>query len=319
MPGPDEDPFTLAVAALERATGNALPAAARTQVDWLGPCPEVARWGIAAALGADVELRSHPSDGPTLASILAEPTEPSEVRWVLLVEPGDSPPEGRSALAAGSVALSLRAGSSGGVDPSSLPPNRDGESPVDRVVRWLGGTPAGPSGDLPKRPAAGPKSSGSRAGGAAAPSTVSEGAYVPRATYLAGIPSRWRFEAESCPHCGHLGFPRRDRCRACGRSDGLTIVRLPRDEATVEAVTWIGSGGQPTEFDGQVAESGPYGVALVGLPGGVRATLQLADTGPGSVRIGDRMSTELRRLYPMDGEWRYGRKAVPLLTDARPA
>jgi uncharacterized OB-fold protein len=73
----------------------------------------------------------------------------------------------------------------------------------------------------------------------------------------------------------------------------------------------IGPGGQPTEFDPQVAEWGSYEVLLVELAPGARATVQLTDAEPGSVRIGDRVDTRLRRVYPIEGEWRYARKAVP--------
>jgi uncharacterized OB-fold protein len=80
----------------------------------------------------------------------------------------------------------------------------------------------------------------------------------------------------------------------------------------VVAATVIGKGGQPTEFDPQVEALGGYGVVLAEFEPGVRLTLQVTDASPADVRIGDRVGTRLRRLYPMEGEWRYGRKAVPL-------
>lgn len=142
--------------------------------------------------------------------------------------------------------------------------------------------------------------------------TVSEGAYVPRARYLEDLPSRWRLEAERCGHCGTLTFPARGVCRSCHAREGLLPHPLPRDGGMVVAVTTIGQGGQPTEFDPQVAALGEYSVALVELVPGVRSTLQVTDASPGEVHIGSRVATRLRRLYPMEGEWRYGRKAVPL-------
>jgi uncharacterized OB-fold protein len=57
--------------------------------------------------------------------------------------------------------------------------------------------------------------------------------------------------------------------------------------------------------------SGPYGVVLAELVPGVRATLQVADARPADVRVGSRVDTVLRRLYAIEGAWRYGRKAVP--------
>ncbi|HZY91568.1 MAG TPA: hypothetical protein VFG07_02155 [Thermoplasmata archaeon] len=142
---------------------------------------------------------------------------------------------------------------------------------------------------------------------------VSEGAYVPRPRYVENLPSRWRFAAEECGGCGKVTFPRRGYCRHCRRTEGLQRVELPREGLTVEAVTTVAPGAQPTEFDPQVAASGSYSVALVDLTRGARATLQVSDAPRGSLRVGDRVATRLRRLYPMEGAWRYGRKAVPLL------
>lgn len=143
---------------------------------------------------------------------------------------------------------------------------------------------------------------------------VSEGAYVPLPSYREGIGSRWRFEGERCGRCGQVTFPSRGRCRHCGADGHLTVARLPRQGLLVTAVTWIGAGGQPTEFDDQVAATGPYGVALVDLEAGARATVALTDVAVGSVRVGSRIDTQLRRLYALDGAWRYGRKGVPRST-----
>ncbi len=139
---------------------------------------------------------------------------------------------------------------------------------------------------------------------------LSQGAYVPRPRYVENLPSRWRLLAERCRSCGAVTFPIRGRCRQCGRTDALGVIRLPTDGGEVVATTTIGPGGQPTEFDEQVASSGPYGVVLVELLPGVRLTLQVADGA--TLAIGSRVATRLRRLYPMEGAWRYGRKAVPL-------
>jgi uncharacterized OB-fold protein len=139
---------------------------------------------------------------------------------------------------------------------------------------------------------------------------VSQGAYVPRPRYVENLPSRWRFAAQKCAACGALTFPARGRCRKCAETEGLTPTYLPRDGGLVVATTVIGKGGQPTEFDDQVETSGPYEVVLVELAPGVRVTLQVASLTMGTVPIGSRVATRLRRIYPMDGEWRYGRKAL---------
>ncbi len=140
---------------------------------------------------------------------------------------------------------------------------------------------------------------------------VSQGAYVPHPRYLENLPSRWRLEGSRCVACAALTFPRRGYCRSCGTSEGLRTEQLPKTGLPVEAITTIGRGAQPTEFDGQVESGGSYDVAIVRLLPGVRATLQLTDVAPGIVRVGDRLSTALRRLYSIDGEWRYGLKGIP--------
>lgn len=138
---------------------------------------------------------------------------------------------------------------------------------------------------------------------------VSEGAYVPRARYLENLPSRWRFVGDSCGACGAVTFPARGVCRSCRRADVLSPVELPRSGVVV-ATTVLAPGAQPTEFDPQVAAAGGYGVVLVEVAPGVRVTLQVADAPDRAPPIGGRVDTLLRRLYPMEGEWRYGRKAV---------
>jgi uncharacterized OB-fold protein len=137
---------------------------------------------------------------------------------------------------------------------------------------------------------------------------LSQGAYVPRPRYWENLPSRWRFLAEKCGFCNAITFPLRGRCRQCGKSDHTVIVRLPLEGGVVVATTKIGPGGQPAEFDEQVAATGSYQVVLVDLAPGVRVTLQVSDQS--ILAIGDRVGTRIRRLYGMEGEWRYGRKAV---------
>lgn len=154
-------------------------------------------------------------------------------------------------------------------------------------------------------------------GGDRALHAVSQGAYVPRATYLENLPARWRFAAQRCPACGATTFPPRDRCGRCQAVEGLVAVTLPTQGLEVEAVTVVGPGAQPTEFDPWVAAVGPYAVVLARLGPENRATLQLTDSDPTAVRVGARADTVLRRLYAMEGSWRYGRKAV-LVAD-RPA
>ncbi|HEV2448888.1 MAG TPA: hypothetical protein VGU43_00555 [Thermoplasmata archaeon] len=146
--------------------------------------------------------------------------------------------------------------------------------------------------------------------GPAEMATVSEGAYLPAATYREELPSRWRFEAIRCGRCSKVSFPSRGRCAHCGELQVLARFQLPRS-GVVEAVTTVRPGAQPSEFDFQVQRAGAYDVLLVRLHPEVRVTLQLTDSAPGVLHIGDRVGSALRRLYPMEGAWRYGRKAVP--------
>lgn len=140
---------------------------------------------------------------------------------------------------------------------------------------------------------------------------VSEGAYVPRPRYLENLPSRWRLAADECGDCGKVTFPQRGHCRHCRSTRALHEILLPR-EGRIEATTTVGVGAQPTEFDHQVSVAGPYAVVIVQLARGTRGTFQVTDAPAGSLPIGAVVRLKLRRLYPMEGEWRYGLKAAPL-------
>ncbi len=78
----------------------------------------------------------------------------------------------------------------------------------------------------------------------------------------------------------------------------------------MEAATLVAPGAQPTEFDPLVGRTGAYGVVLLKLADGARATLMVAEGPSDPPSIGSTMGTRLRRLYPIEGEWRYGRKAL---------
>ncbi len=303
----DEDPFTLAARALERLdeVSRGLPPSPRVLVG--GDLPSSSEPEIARFLGPGVALeRVHASKGG-LGSTLGEPPAGVRVVWVRWGDPSGAGP---TAFPPAAVALSV--GSDAGLPP--IPEAEDGslvgpllrsgrEGTVSDPGRWIGdfafpepGVASGVPVRRPELPPEGP---------------VSQGAYVPRARYLESVAARWRFVGERCGSCGRVSFPARGRCPGCETTSGLEPFPLPLDGGTVVAVTTIGAGGQPTEFDFQVAASGPYSVVLVDLLPGVRATLQVSGASGTPLRIGDRVATRLRRLYPMEGEWRYGRKAVP--------
>ena len=325
-PGPacaaaDEDLVTLAATALERVLPDPVPSGAPIPIDLVGDFDPAFDWAFPVLLGTPVALhrevggpaglrraleRAEPAGGPAHLVVLAElPSRRTGPTAVAKAEDG---------------AVAFLLGDGGTAIAGQLPPPAEGTSsglPEARAVRRALGE-AAPSarwiGDWE------PGSERQIDVGAPPAETrfaVSEGAYVSRPRYLENLPSRWRFEAEECPSCGTTTFPARGRCRGCGGREGLRSRRLPRDDALVVAATVIGPGGQPTEFDPQVTAQGGYGVVLAELAPGQRVTLQVTDAEPGRVRIGDRVDTRLRRLYATEGEWRYGRKAVPRATESR--
>ncbi len=308
--GPDEDALTLVATVAERAlpSDGGPPVCVRL----LGAAADVSDDDLAAVVGGRAPTFRAEGDSADLGAAMAAAAsgvEGSEL--VVAADLGES--ASGNARPAGAVALWFVPSEAG----EALPATSRGGAATTAAVRWLSaGTTArevewvGPWGE--------PEDSGTPAGdwdpSDPAPATVSEGAYVPRARYLESRPSRWRFDADRCGACGTWTFPARGRCRACGRSDAIRASRLPLDGGICVAVTVIGKGGQPTEFDAQVEATGPYAVALVDLAPGVRATLSVADPPADALRIGDRVATRLRRLYAIDGAWRYGRKAVPFRT-----
>jgi uncharacterized OB-fold protein len=222
---------------------------------------------------------------------------------VTLADPRSAGPPLRAAFLLWELGRRLRTGHSGMVAESLRGRSGFAGFRLDGPVRWLGDWGENEPGisplseSLPVPPSV--------------LGTVSQGAYVPHARYLENLASRWRLVGERCAHCGALTFPVAGRCRSCGRTDALHGEGLPHSELAVEAVTTISPGAQPTEFDPVVEATGGYDVAVVALGSDARATVQVTDTVPGQLRVGDHVALVLRRLYPMEGEWRYGLKAVP--------
>jgi uncharacterized OB-fold protein len=312
---PDEDAFTLAATALERAQDGRPTDGREVVVRTAGELRGVEAPALSAVLGAPVRLDARRA-GATLEEMLGSAQAGAGPQWVVVAFVGDGraggelPPPGSGAVALlfddGPRAFPLAEGGLAGPARGPL----TSLAPLFTLVaqsgdpRWIGDWRADPAQGLRRAEAA------ARPGDAGA--TVSQGAYVPSPRDDESRASRWRFETARCGACGARTFPARGRCRACGATEGLVGERLPRNGWTVVASTWIGPGGQPTEFDAQVEASGSYGVVLAELAPDVRATLQVADGNPQHVGVGSRVDTRLRRLYPMEGAWRYGRKAVPV-------
>ncbi len=312
----DEDAFTLVATALERLLAGSTSRPPAWTIREVGAARALPPELLAGILGESVTVV--PAPDPT-ASPLADALERAshgagpELLVGAVEEASGSPasavpPPGEGAFALlvdelpSSTASLLPAGTAPlpGQELAALVPIAQ-RADAAAAKAWVGDWAASPAVGRPPPPQ-GPPAFPSAA--------VSEGAYVPRASYLEAVASRWRFSGERCRSCSTLSFPSRGRCRRCGRADTLTAESLPRDGLEVVALTWIGPGGQPTEFDEQVAAVGPYGVALVALADGLRATVALTDTEPGEIRLGGRVDTRLRRLYAIEGSWRYGRKAV---------
>jgi uncharacterized OB-fold protein len=295
--GPDEDALTLAIEAADRLLdGTTTPPIDR--VHWFSATmPTGTADIVGAALGVPPgSVSLHPDRRSELETTRRAQTggAPDSALW--LFSSTDNRADATAVAWRGPLEAPSGSGAHGGID-------GDGAA-----SQWANALDSLPTIDHPFDPSS----------AAAVPAFElplldqrSEGAYVPRPRYIENLPSRLRFAADRCANCGVVTFPIRGYCRGCGAADRLVRVELPRQGGEVLAVTTIHSGAQPTEFDWWVSARGPYDVALVEIAPGVRVTLQVTDAPPGQVRPGDHVRTTVRRLYPMEGEWRYGRKAVP--------
>ena len=125
------------------------------------------------------------------------------------------------------------------------------------------------------------------------------------ARYWREIPQRYRLEAGKCNKCGQLSFPPRLICPACGSRE-FEMERLP-DTGIVLTYTVIRVA--PTPF----VDEAPYAVGIVELDGGTRITAQITDCSLDSIRIGQKVKVEFRRIRD-EGEAGiicYGYKCVP--------
>ncbi len=317
--GPDEDAFTFAATALERAAAGGQSDPREAVVHPLGAVGALDASAFSALLGVPVRLEGSPGEASLKAAWLAA-SSGTGPHWVVLAVGGaghttaDLPPPGEGAVAFlfdddldGRPVQAEPAPTWPEGSPTSLAPAFSWATRADSV-RLVG--------DWAVDPAQGERLSRGEASSKGAGASVSQGAFVPSPRYDESRRSRWRFEADRCGHCGARTFPARGRCRACGATDALAAERLPPDGWTVVASTRIGPGGQPTEFDAQVEFEGPYGVVLAELAPDARVTLQVAEGAPPQLRVGARVDTRIRRLYPIEGAWRYGRKAIPAVTPA---
>ncbi len=312
--GWDEDPFTMAATALERLVPREVTGDPPLRLHLGGGLDPDSAARLRDVVGRPITIL--PRAEASWSGWLAEIERSREPDWLVVVRhEGAGGPTSLSAPGEGAIALRvddstdalplerLRGGATGTV-----------EAGAEFAQAWTAlheaGAAAGWPGDWRRSPGTGrarAKPGPTPRGGP----TVSQGAFVPIPRDEEARPARWRFIADRCRACGRLTFPPRGRCRHCRQGGPLEPEPLPLDGAKVVAATWIGPGGQPTEFDAQVAVSGAYGVVLAELAPDVTVTLSVADADPSEVAIGTRVDSRLRRLYEIDDGWRYGRKAIP--------
>jgi uncharacterized OB-fold protein len=314
--GNDEDLFTLAATALERTAGPFPAELPQLSLRTVGASDPELPQALASVVGARLEPGPVLEPASSFGEALQHAARGKGPEWVVVVNLDGRGPEASACEPPGEGSVAL------------LIDDRDGALPLGSLAEGAEDRPGGHAlaqlfglvqdrpdrevwvGDWHAEPGAGIPAPGGSAGDPSC-ATISQGAFVPSARDEENRPSRWRFLADRCGRCAARTFPARGRCRSCGATEGLRPERLPLDGATVVASTWIGRGGQPTEFDAQVESSGPYGVVLAELAPDAKVTLSVADARPEEMRIGAKVDTVLRRLYPMEGRWRYGRKAVP--------
>jgi uncharacterized protein len=118
-------------------------------------------------------------------------------------------------------------------------------------------------------------------------------------------PERYRLEAGKCKKCGHINFPARLICPACGAREFETI-RLG-GKGKLETFTVI-----HTAPDG-FADLAPYAVGIVELEEGVKILAQITDCNPADIKIGDTLVTKFRRINEegKTGMIMYAYKFVP--------
>lgn len=318
----DEDEFTLVATALERAGTPRPGSGAPMRVRPVGDAGRLRAELLAGFVGGPVEL-GEPEDGRgALYRALALAARAAGPEWlVVATRLGDGSSDSELAPPGeGSAALLIDDAPEAAPIPTESSGTPGAPDPLSEVFAALARSSTPPSlhaGDWGADPARGRAGPTGRPGPREPAYTVAQGAFVPGPRYAESVRSRWRFIADRCRVCDAQTFPARGRCGSCGRSDRLEDAPLPLDNATVLASTWIGQGGQPTEFDAQVEASGPYGVVLAEIAPGVRLTLMVADATKEEVPVGSRVDSRLRRLYAIEGSWRYGRKAVPSAASAR--
>ncbi|MCK4766631.1 MAG: Zn-ribbon domain-containing OB-fold protein [Candidatus Aminicenantes bacterium] len=118
-------------------------------------------------------------------------------------------------------------------------------------------------------------------------------------------PQRYRMEAGKCSKCGSIQFPGRVICPDCGATEMETVKLSGKGELASYTVIRVA----PTGF----TDLAPYAVGVVQLEEGMRVMGQVVDCDPDNLKIGDRLTTQFRRINEegKTGMILYGFKFVP--------
>ena len=102
------------------------------------------------------------------------------------------------------------------------------------------------------------------------------------------IPERYRLESGKCKKCGYISFPKRLVCPECGSSEFENINLSGKGKLVTFTIIRVA----PEGFEDQA----PYAIGIVELDEGIRVMGQVADCEPDKLKIGDRLTTQFRRM-----------------------
>jgi len=127
--------------------------------------------------------------------------------------------------------------------------------------------------------------------------------HVPR--HWRETPERYRLEAGKCSKCGGIQFPRRVICPECGAREFETVKLSGKGTLTTFTIIRVAPEG--------FGDLAPYAVGIVDLAEGIRVMGQVVDCDPEALKIGDRLTTQFRRINEegKTGMIMYGYKFVP--------
>lgn len=127
--------------------------------------------------------------------------------------------------------------------------------------------------------------------------------HVPR--HWRETPRRYRLEAGKCTKCGSIHFPARLICPDCSAKAFETIRLSGKGEVATYTVIRVAPSG--------FGDLAPYAVGIVKLDEGIHIMAQITDCDPETLKIGDRVVTQFRRINEegKTGMIMYGYKFVP--------